>query len=76
MDPTLAEENHDTAIVYVRIYDIIDDDSSTKVGSLLLILAKIAIKLKKYGSENVCLSGLVFTTSVHLSLLNQMNTYL
>ena len=76
MDPTLAEENHDIAIVYVRIYDIIDDDSSTKVGSLLLILAKITIKLKKYGIENVCLSGLVFTTSVHLSLLNQMNTYL
>ena len=76
MDPALAEENHDIAIVYVRIYDIIDDDSSTKVGSLLLILAKITIKLKKYGIENVCLSGLVFTTSVHLSLLNQMNTYL
>ena len=36
-------------------------------------MEKIAIKLKKYGIKNVCLSGLVFTTKVHLSLLNQVN---
>ena len=73
MDPTLAEGNYDTAIVHVGINDIINDDSSTKVENLVLNLEKIAIKLKKYGIKNVCLSGLVFTTRVYLPLLNQVN---
>ena len=70
MDPTLAEGNYDTAIVHVGINDIINDDSSTKVENLVLNLEKIAIKLKKYGIKNVCLSGLVFTTRIYLPLLN------
>ena len=73
MDPTLAEGNYDTAIVHVGINDIINDDSSTKVENLVLNLEKIAIKLKKYGIKNVCLSGLVFTTRVYLPLLNQVS---
>ena len=73
MDPTLAEGNYDTAIVHVGINDIFNDDRSSKVEKLVLNLEKIAIKLKKYGSKNVCLSGLVFTTRVYLPLLNQVN---
>ena len=73
MDPTLAEGNYDTAIVHVGINDIINDDSSSKIENLVLNLEKIAIKLKKYGIKNVCLSGLVFTTRVYLPLLNQVN---
>ena len=38
-----------------------------------MTLEKIAIKLKKYGVKNVCLSDLVFTTRVYLPLLNQVN---
>ena len=66
MDPTLAEENYDTAIVHVGINDIINDDSSTKVENLLLNLGKVAAKLKNYGIKNVCLSGLVFMTRFHI----------
>ena len=73
MDPTVAEENYDTAIVHVGINDIINDDSSSKVETLVLNSEKIAIKLKKYGIKNICLSGLVFTTRVYLPLLNQVN---
>ena len=73
MDPTLGERNYDTAMVHIGINDIINDDSSTKVENLVLNLEKIAIKLKKYGIKNVCLSGLVFTTRVYLPLLNQVN---
>ena len=73
IDSTLAERNYDTTIVHVGINDIINDDSSTKVENLVLNLEKIAIKLKKYGIKNVCLSGLVFTTRVYLPLLNQVN---
>ena len=73
MDPTLAEVNYDTTIVHVGINDFINDNSSTNVENLVLNLEKIAIKLKKYGIKNVCLSGLVFTTRVYLPLLNQVN---
>ena len=73
IDSTLAERNYDTTIVHVGINDIINDDSSTKVENLVLNLEKIAIKLKKYGIKNVCLSGLVFTTRIYLPLLNQVN---
>ena len=58
---------------HVGINDIINDDSSTKVENLVLNLEKIAIKLKKYGIKNVCLSGLIFTTRVYLPLLNKVN---
>ena len=68
MDPTLAEGNYDAAIVHVGINDIINDDSWTKVETLVLNLEKIAIKLKNYEIENVCLSGLVFTTRVYLGI--------
>ena len=73
IDSTLAERNYDTTIVHVGINDIINDDSSTKVENLVLNLEKIAIKLKKYGIKNVCLSGLVFTTRIYLPLVNQVN---
>ena len=73
MDPTLAEVNYDTTIVHVGINDFINDNSSTNVENLVLNLEKIAIKLKKYGVKNLCLSGLVFTTRVYLPLLNQVN---
>ena len=73
MNPTLAEGNYDTAIVHVGTSDITNDDSSAKVENLVLNLEKIAIKLKKYGIKNVCLSRLVFTTRVYLPLLNQVN---
>ena len=73
MNPTLAEGNYDTAIVHVGTSDITNDDSSAKVENLVLNLEKIAIKLKKYGIKNVCLSGLVFVTRVYLPLLNQVN---
>ena len=73
IDPALAEGNYDTAIVHGGINDIINNDSAAKVENLLLNLDKIAIKLKKYGIENVCLSDLVFTTRVYLPLLNQVN---
>ena len=73
MDRTLAEGNYDATIVHVGINDIIIDDSSAKVENLVLNLEKIAIKLKKYRIKNVCLSGLVFTTSIHSPLLNQVN---
>ena len=73
MDPTLAEVNYDTTIVHVGINDFINDNSSTNVENLVLNLEKIAIKLKKYGIKNVCLSGLVFTTRIYLPLLNQVN---
>ena len=73
MDPTLAEGNYDTAIVHVGINDIINDDGSTKVENLVLNLENIAIKLKKYGIKNVCLSSLVFKTRVYLPLSNQVN---
>ena len=33
-------------------------------------------KIEKYGIKNVCLSGLVFTTRVHLPLLNQVNKFI
>ena len=59
--------------MHVGINDIINDDSSSKVEALVLNLEKIAIKLKKYGIKNVCLSGLVFTTRIYLPLLNQVN---
>ena len=72
MDPTLAEGSYYTAIVHVGINDSINDDSSTKVENLVLNLEKIAIKLKKYGIKNVCLSGLVFTTRIYLPLLNHV----
>ena len=73
MDPTLAEGNYDTAIVHVGINGIINNACLTKVENLVLNLEKIEIKLKKSGIKNVCLSGLVFTTSVYLPLLNQVN---
>ena len=37
-----------------------------------MTLEKIAIKLKKYGVKNVCLSDLVFATRVYLPLLIQV----
>ena len=40
---------------------------------MVLNLERIAIKLRKYGIINVCLSGLVFTTRIYLPLLNQVN---
>ena len=76
MDPTLAEGNYDTAVVHVGINDIINDDGSTKVENLVLNLENIAIKLKKYGIKNVCLSGLVFKTRVYLPLSNQVNKFI
>ena len=57
----------------VGINDITNDDSLEKVENLELNLEKIATKLENYGIKNVCLSGLVFTTRVHLSFLNQVN---
>ena len=76
MDLNLAEEYYDTAIVHVGINDIINDDNSTKVENLVLNLEKILRKLKKYGIKNVCLYGLVFTTRVHLPLLNKVNKFI
>ena len=73
MDPTLAEGYYDTVIIHVGINHIINDDSSTKVENLILTLENIAVKLKKYRIRNVCLSGLVFTTRLHLPLLNETN---
>ena len=73
MDPALAEGNYDAGIVHFGINDIINNDSAAKVENLLLNLEKIAIKLEKYGIENVCLSDLVFTARVYLPLLNQVN---
>ena len=72
IDPTLAERNYDTTIVHVGINDIINDDSWTKVENLVLNLEKFAIKLKNYRIKNVCLPGFIFTTTVYLSLLNQI----
>ena len=66
-----------TAIVHVNINNIINNDSSTKVKNLASNLKKKnkkkTIKLKKYCIKNGCLSGFVFTASVNLPLLNQMN---
>ena len=76
MDSTLAEGNYDTAIVHSGINDIINDDESTKVENLVLNLEIIAIKLKKYGIKNVCLSVLVFKTRVYLPLSNQVNKFI
>ena len=45
----------------------------TKEKNLVLNLKKLVIKLKKYGIQNVCLSGLALTTRVHLLLLNQIS---
>ena len=73
MDPTLAEGNYDTVIIHIGINHIINDDCSTKVENLILTSENIAVKLKKYRIRNVCLSGLVFTTRLHLPLLNETN---
>ena len=64
-----------TAIVHVNINNIINNDSSTKVKNLVSNLKKKkkAIKLKKYCIKNGFLYGFVFTASVNLPLLNQMN---
>ena len=49
MDPTLAAENYDTAVIHVGINDIINGVSSTKVENLVLNLEEIPLKLKQYG---------------------------
>ena len=41
MDLILAEGNYDTVIVHVRINDIVNDGSSTKVENLVLNLEKL-----------------------------------
>ena len=68
LDPVLADGDghYDIAIVHVGINDIINDDSLTKLENFLLNLGKVATKLKNYEIKNVCLSGLVFITRVHL----------
>ena len=70
MDPTLSEGNYKTAIVHIGINDIINNDNSTKVENRLSNSEKIAIKLKKYGIKNVCLSDLIFTTGVQFTIIN------
>ena len=72
-DPTLEEQNFETAIIHIGINNMLYDSSSRQINLLLQNIKEIAKKSKSFKVKYVFISSLTFDTSVSHKLLNEVN---
>ena len=72
-DPTLEEQNFETAIIHIGINNILYDSSTRQINLLLQNIKEIAKKSESYKVKHVFISSLTFNTSISHKLLNEVN---
>ena len=76
IDVQLKEKLIDTVIVHVRVNDLFNGNSQLKINQLIENIKKITQKPVSFGVKKIYISGLVFTTRVHLLTLERVHVLL
>ena len=71
IDVNLENSNPDTVIIHVRINDLLDGSNEPQIDILIENIGTIIGKCRLYGITSIFISGLVYTTRVRLSILEE-----
>ena len=66
LDVHLTNSSADVVILHVRVNDLLEDNSQSKIENLGKNLRFMVEKCHTYGIKNVFISGLVYTTRIGL----------
>ena len=66
LDVQLTNSSADVVILHVRVNDLLEDNSQSKIENLGKNLRFMVEKCHNYGIKNVFISGLVYTTRIGL----------
>ena len=73
IDIHIEDKSVDTAVLHVGVNNILNDNSQSNVDNLMSNIHKIIEKCKWAGIRNIFVSGLVYTTTVSLPILERVN---
>ena len=71
LDVHLTNSSADTVILHVGVNDLLEDNSQLKIENLGNNLRSMLEKCHAFGSKNVFISGLVYTTRIGLPVLER-----
>ena len=71
LDVHLTNSSPDAVILHVRVNDLLEDNSKSKIENLEKNLRSMVDKCHNYGVKNVFISGLVYTTRIGLPVLER-----
>ena len=69
IDIHLKDKSVDTAILYVAVNDLLNDNSQSNVDNLMLNIHKVIEKCKRVGVRNILVSDFVYTIRISLPVL-------
>ena len=71
LDVHLTNSSPDAVILHVRVNDLLEDNSKSKIENLEKNLRSVVDKCLSYGVKNAFISGLVYTTRIGLPVLER-----
>ena len=71
IDVNLENSNSDTLLIHVAIYDLLNGNNEPQIDSIIQNIGMIIEKCQSYGIKSIFISGLLYTTRVKLSILEE-----